>query len=926
VAVVAVAAFAIWDVWVWSDEIEHASSGLAALIGLRLAIEILASFYAFSLILKSVIYPLASRDVPEPAPEASTNLPHVGVIYLSAGDLDVDALRSLCSLTYPGPLEIVVHDDSGDPVVAAGVDRVVQALGHETGKRLTVLRRPSRTGGKPGAVNYVLSRIADRCPFLLLCDNDSIAIDLDAIQRALPHFSDPKVGAIQFRNVGVVGPTEGFVNRTLSSAIAVFDLFAVHQARHGLLPFLGHNGMLRTSAVLDAGCMTEGCFADDIDLSVRLALSGKVVRYARQVRFGERHPATYESFRRRAFKWAFGCGQVLRRHLGPVMRSSKLTAGQKLGFLEFTSFYAAQVALLAYLILAWIVFPFLVPAGTLPFVTSLAGSAFVVVSVFLPSLSYFATQRRLRSWWPFAWVCALVYGSVAFVTVHGVLSGLRDRPRQWVPTNSEPQRSRGFTALGLETCFGLALFLVPATCWHGVGLEPSLYLFVSVFLFAPLIAVSYVRARTPVPGPVLAGPPERRTSGSARTMFLIIAAAIGLGAFGSVGMAPLPRPDQASAAEIREGGFRVDGARFLVKGIHYSPWPPGTGPMKSYSWPDDALIESDLRKIRELGANTILVHDAPPRIVDQAAASGLQVFYTFFLNWQSIGDDALFARRSDDIAATAAELASRKNLLGVLLGNEIVKWVYDQRGREFLEGRLESLYHRVKQVAPNVAVSHANWPVTKGLDLSFMDFSAFNLYPSWPREVVVQGYGNYIQDTLLPIAGGKPLLISEFGQNALEANPDRQAAVLRESWEEIARRTAGGIVFEFADEWWKNYDNPIREGDWWEREYAPDDEKKHDLDPEEYYGIFTAERAPRPASIAVREMFQAGGSGPARTWFYVIPLLLIALYTVFVFRRKPQHEGGPSTDRRDPAARPGPDDEGAPAVSASFVDARVERG
>src|SRR6266700_4695209 len=115
-----------------------------------------------------------------------------------------------------------------------------------------------------------------------------------------------------------------------------------------------------------------------------------------------------------------------------------------------------------------------------------------------------------------------------------------------------------------------------------------------------------------------------------------------------------------------------------------------------------------------------------------------------------------------------------------------------------------------------------------------MDIACFNLYAAWPREVVVAGYGEYVDGTLKPIAAGRPLLITEFGQNSLEASEKRQAVVLRESWEEIRAHTASGVVFEFADEWWKNYDNPIREGDYWLREYAPDDEKTHDLDPEEY--------------------------------------------------------------------------------------------
>ena len=38
-----------------------------------------------------------------------------------------------------------------------------------------------------------------------------------------------------------------------------------------------------------------------------------------------------------------------------------------------------------------------------------------------------------------------------------------------------------------------------------------------------------------------------------------------------------------------------------------------------------------------------------------------------------------------------------------------------------------------------------------------------------------------------------------------------------------AAGTTGGVVFDFADEWWKNYDNPKRTGNGWDRQAAPND-------------------------------------------------------------------------------------------------------
>ena len=86
----------------------------------------------------------------------------------------------------------------------------------------------------------------------------------------------------------------------------------------------------------------------------------------------------------------------------------------------------------------------------------------------------------------------------------------------------------------------------------------------------------------------------------------------------------------------------------------------------------------------------------------------------------------------------------------------------------------------------------------------------------------------------------------------------------------------GGVVFEFADEWWKNYDNPRRPGAYWDRQTAADDEKTHDQDPEEYYGVAQADRQPKPAFTVVQAMFAEDDHRTVTTG-RLIPALLISL-------------------------------------------------
>jgi cellulose synthase/poly-beta-1,6-N-acetylglucosamine synthase-like glycosyltransferase len=896
--------FAVFYVALWHQGLDAYAGAGRGLWWLKIALEILASFYFFSVVLKSCDYLLApagggasaGASVPAAgADDSPASWPPIASIYLCAGDLDERALESLCRLDYPGSHDVYVHDDSGDSRVAERVDDVVRALAARTNRSITVLRRGERRGGKPGAVNHVLARLGGRYPFVLLADNDSTAVDPLALRKAVPILEDPRVAAVQFRNVGVEARDEAPINGMLRRAIEVFDLFARHQSRHGMTLFLGHNALLKTAALREAGGLREGIFADDVDLSIRLVRSGWRIVYAPEILFGETHPVSYASFRRRAYKWAFGCGQVLREHLLPVLFDARMSFPQKLGLLEFTGFYAIQALLIFYLLLAGIVLP--VVSGSLPVEPPVlfASGAAVVVSIFLPSLAYLARHRRLSEWWPFALVCSAVYGSVAFASARGVLDGLLGRRRTWVPTNLRARPWSLAPAAVAESCFGLLLFLVPAWYCPAVLWQPSMHLFALVFLFAPFALALYAPRRPGVDrGERLEG---ARASGArrglsigdfvprTRTFLMLIAVALAAAGWGTLRWAGSATQAHAPRVAIDGDRLLVGGAPFLVKGVHYSPWAPGTGPGKGYAWPDEAAVSRDLEMIRGLGANTILVHDAPPSVFPLARRFDLMVIHSFYVNWQSIGVEEQFRARSAAIAGAAAGIGRESNLLAILLGNEVPEWVLKERGIEYVDARIRSLHDAVRKAAPGVPLGHANWPPAKDLTLPYMEIACFNLYPAWPREVVVAGYGDYIDGTLKPIAAGRPLLITEFGQNSLEAAEERQARVLSESWEEIRARTAGGVVFEFADEWWKNYDNPIEAEDFWQREHAPDDEKTHDLDPEEYYGLVTSDRNPKPAFETVRAMYSPRPASTGRVFLYSLPLLALFGYTLYVFRR-----------------------------------------
>lgn len=337
---------------------------------------------------------------------------------------------------------------------------------------------------------------------------------------------------------------------------------------------------------------------------------------------------------------------------------------------------------------------------------------------------------------------------------------------------------------------------------------------------------------------------------------------------------PTAEPQTAAGSvEIRGKALHVDGRPFIVKGVHYGPWRPGSGPNKGYPYPGPEAIATDLDLIRELQANTIVVFDPPDYVLHLAHEHELKVLYAFYINWWAIGSPEDSSAR-ESILRRVREHRDEPALLGWILGNEIPIYALERRGEASIVHGLAQLYDSIKALDPQHPVTHSNWPPTKDLDLDFLDLASFNVYPLWPPEVVAMGYGSYLKQVLQPVAGSRPLLITELGASSLEAGEEGQARLLRDSWTGLVGSGAsGGVVFEFADEWWKNYDNPVRPGSWWTREAAPADEKKHDEDPEEYYGLVTSDRRPKPAFYAVQEIFAA----ETRTSSRRIPAVVIAL-------------------------------------------------
>ena len=460
-----------------------------AFIGLRMAIEVLAAAYGIAFALNAGAYLMCDHSAPL---ESASATPSIGLIYLCCDDADARAVKSLATLTYPGPVHLVIHDDSATPAGQALIADLAGEMSAKTSFSVHLLRRPDRNGGKAAAVNYALARTAHLFEFFLLCDNDSTVVDPLMIRKALHRIGDSNVAVVQFRPLAIVTPNICGVNRLLSRSITAFHAFLLPCSRFGWMPFIGHNALLRTQAVLGVGGLTPGFFSDDLDLTVRLNLAGYDVVYAPDIVMGETHPPSYAAFRRRSYKWAYGCMQTLKAHTWPVLRSSRFTLAEKISFLQFGGFYALQAVLVVYLMFAFVIGPFLLLGSDVVDVPgSVIAGGIVVLLVYLPVLAYVIKEGCCDSaWFAALLLCGLVYGGTDFSVARGVWDGAWGRTRRWTPTNAKARERRTAT-LFAEAAFGVMLLAGPLMTLPAVLYLPCSYLFAGKFLFGPALSLLY---------------------------------------------------------------------------------------------------------------------------------------------------------------------------------------------------------------------------------------------------------------------------------------------------------------------------------------------------------------------------------------------------------------------------------------------------
>ncbi len=245
----------------------------------------------------------------------------------------------LLALDYPRDLlELLVIDDGSDDATGAILDELARR-----DPRLRVIHRPPDAGGgKSGALNTALVDATGDVIVVFDADHKPRA---DVLRRLVRHFADPDVGAVQGRCI-VRNSEDSSLARTI--AVDYYCGYLVNeygrQALYDLPAYGGANCAVRASDLRRFGGWNPDTVTEDTDLTLRLVLSGKRVRFDVTAIDTEESVSTFRRFWRQRYRWARGHQQAWREYRSSVWHAPNLSISQKIETTMFLLVYHVPVA------------------------------------------------------------------------------------------------------------------------------------------------------------------------------------------------------------------------------------------------------------------------------------------------------------------------------------------------------------------------------------------------------------------------------------------------------------------------------------------------------------------------------------------------------------------------------------------------------
>lgn len=265
-------------------------------------------------------------------------------------------LQRLTELTYPkNKLEVIVVNDYSTDQTGEIADFYAS---RHPGFIKVVHRKPGGNG-KPAALNEGLRYATGD---IVCCFDADYVPQRDILEKIVPYFLDPTVGAVQGR-IFVLNEHSSLVSRIVAlERLGGYRVSQYARDRLGLVPqYAGSVGLVRRRLLLSLGGFNPNVLAEDTDLTFRVLLAGFQTKYVNYAESGEEAVTTLRRYWRQRSRWSKGHMQCAFNHMFPLLKSRKISLKQKVdGFMLLNIYFMPVLVMLSW-ILSLVLFVFKLP-------------------------------------------------------------------------------------------------------------------------------------------------------------------------------------------------------------------------------------------------------------------------------------------------------------------------------------------------------------------------------------------------------------------------------------------------------------------------------------------------------------------------------------------------------------------------------------
>jgi cellulose synthase/poly-beta-1,6-N-acetylglucosamine synthase-like glycosyltransferase len=320
-------------------------------VGTYLVVLLVLAFYGFHRSSLVWLYYRNRDKKPRPLgrfselPAVTVQLPLFNEMYVVERLLD-----AVAGIRYPRDrFQVQVLDDSTDETQEICKRKIAELQARMPELDVEYVHRVDRSGFKAGALQNGLR--SAKGEFILIFDADFLPLP-DVLERAIDHFTDPKVAVVQCRWEHV---NRDFSALTEVQALMLDGHFIMEHAGRNwsgrFFNFNGTAGMWRRAAIADAGDWQHDTLTEDMDLSYRAQLRGWKFVYLPDIAAPAELPVEMSSFKSQQFRWAKGSVQVAKKLLMTILRSDATFAQKSEAFFHLTNNLAYPLLLVLSILL-----------------------------------------------------------------------------------------------------------------------------------------------------------------------------------------------------------------------------------------------------------------------------------------------------------------------------------------------------------------------------------------------------------------------------------------------------------------------------------------------------------------------------------------------------------------------------------------------